>query len=107
MNNDVIKKRAIEYLKKKNFHQLLRSEILFQLTPKTMAPGPSQKYVLQELCDVLIGSGFLRGQGFRELGTVKKLESILEEELTLQYSGFVNIQSFLQSSKPVNNRHTC
>ena len=77
----MLRERALTFLKKKDFHQTLRNEILFTVAPKTLKSGIEQRNAILGVVQTLRFGGFLRDQGFKQLGTMIKLANIIRQEL--------------------------
>ena len=57
----------MDFLRKTNFHQTFRNEILFAISPRTLKSGlPQRNGVLGVMYSLLYG-GFLRNEGFENL----------------------------------------
>ena len=75
------RKAAISFLKKKNFHQTLRNEILFAIAPRTLTSGVVQQNSVLGVMNSLLRGGFLRDEGFKQLGTIIELIKIIGFDL--------------------------
>ena len=60
-----VKKAATDFLWKPNFHQNLRNEILFGLTPATLKACEEQKQKINYVINVMELGGFLYDHGFK------------------------------------------
>ena len=72
-----IKNAALRFLKKKTFHQTLRNEILFAISPRTLESGEAQRNGVLSVMKSLLFGGFLRDQGLKQLGTMIELVKII------------------------------
>ena len=85
MSDPVTKKTAFQFLKKTDFHQNLRLEILFGLIPKTFEPSDDQRHSVGEMTIMMMHGGFLRNQGVKSLATIRAFETILNTPLDFKY----------------------
>ena len=82
----------------RNFHHTLRHEILFALVPRTFEPGTEQRVALSEVADLLTKRGFLRDQGLKQLGTIRKFCEIINKSLHFEVE-MLAIEDFCSQSK--------
>ena len=96
---DPIKKAAKKFLKKKDFHQTLRNEILFAIAPRTLKSGVEQRNGVLGVMYSLQYGGFLRDEGFKQLGTMIEMSKIIGQELKFNFRTHSPIDTFCQSGK--------
>ena len=105
MPDSVHKEQAMQYLKRKDFHQVLRNEILWGLIPKifsglwfkifyswllnvlkswwkakTQNQRLAQQHDVELTMKVLQNEGFLRGPGLLQLETIQMYFNIIDEK---------------------------
>ena len=96
LSDPAIKQVTLDFLKKKTFHQILRNEILFAVSPRTLESGLTQRNGVLGVMYSLLYDGFLRNEGFKQLGTMIEMSKISGEQL--QFSFKANkIDAFCQS----------
>ena len=100
-----MKNDAEDFLLRKNaysemrcFHQTLRHEILFALVPRTFESGTEQRANLFEVANLLTEKGFLRDQGLKQLGTIRKFCKIINKSIHFQFE-IPAIEDFCSQSK--------
>ena len=107
IQNDTIRKQAIDFLSRKNefkklksFHHTLRYEILYGLIPRSCEEDSNdelrknQRAALNEVFELLTKTGFLRNQqGLNQLGTIIKFSTIIKEQLRFE-SKYNEIMNF-------------
>ena len=86
----------MEFLMRKNFHQILRNEILFTLAPRTLKSGVVQRNGVLGVMNSLRFGGFLRNEGFKQLGTMIEMSKVCNEELRFNFKA-CGINTFCQS----------
>ena len=96
VTDPTIKQAVTKFLHEGNFHQNLRNEILFGLTPTTLKACKEQIQTLNYVVNVMQCGGFLHDNGLKSLATIIAFENIIEEEVTFK-SKAENITSFFQS----------
>ena len=84
------------FLKKKDFHQKLRNEILFAVAPRTLKSDTVQQNSVMRVMKSLLFGGFLRDEGFKQLGTMIKLRHILGQDLKFTFK-MTSIDAFCHS----------
>ena len=80
-----MKQAALDFLKKRTFHQTLRNEILFAVAPRTLKSDVTQRNCLYNVMSSLRFKGFLRDEGFKQLGTVIEMTNIVGQELKFDF----------------------
>ena len=90
--------RKNNYSDLRNFHHTLRHEILFALVPRTFEPGTEQRAALREVAHLLIMRGYLRDQGLKQLGTIRKFSEIIKKSLHFDVQ-MPAIEDFCSKSK--------
>ena len=95
-----VRKAALNFLKKKNFHQILRNEILFTVAPRTLKSNTTQTNRVLGVMKSLRFGGFLRDEGFKQLGTIVQLIKIIGHELQLTLNDST-VDAFCQSGESV------
>lgn len=96
MADPIIKKAALKFLKKPNFHQTLRNEILFGVAPRTLKSDAAQKNGVYSVMSSLRYGGFLRDEGFKQLGTLVEMMKIFKSELNFNFEK-PTVDQFCQS----------
>ena len=84
------------FLKKKDFHQKLRNEILFAVAPRTLKSDTVQQNSVMSVMKSLLFGGFLRDEGFKQLGTIIELVKIIGHDLKFKLRDN-SIDAFCQS----------
>ena len=84
------------FLKKKDFHQKLRNEILFAVAPRTLKSDTVQQSSVMGVMKSLLFGGFLRDEGFKQLGTITELAKIIGHDLKFKLRDN-SIDAFCQS----------
>ena len=93
-----MKEAALEFLKRKTFHQTLRNEILFAIAPRTLKSGLTQQNGVYSVMSALRFKGFLREEGFKQLGTINEMTKIFGHELQFNFK-MTPVDDFCQSGK--------
>ena len=96
ITNPAIRKAALDFLKKKTFHQTLRNEILFAIAPRTLHSDVAQQNMVLGVMKSLLFGGFLRNEGFKQLGTIIELIKIIGFDLKFNFKSSP-IDAFCQS----------
>ena len=86
----------MEFLMRKNFHQILRNEILFTIAPRTLKSGVVQRNDVLGVMNSLRFGGFLRNEGFKQLGTMIEMSQVSGEQLQFSFKAST-IDAFCQS----------
>ena len=87
----------MDFLKKKTFHQTLRNEILFAVAPRTLNSGnKAQKNGVLGVMKSLLYGGFLRNEGFKQLGTMIEMSKVSDKELRFSFNS-CTVSEFCQS----------
>ena len=97
-SNTDSKKAATDFLHKPNFHQNLRNEILFGLTPTTLKACVDQRQAINDVANTMLSGGFLREHGLKSLATILAFEAIIKKEVIFKCKT-ENITSFFQSGR--------
>ena len=85
-------------MRKTNFHQTLRNEILFAVSPRTLKSGLTQRNGVLGVMYSLLYGGFLRDEGFKQLGTMIEMRNVCGEKLHFGFKAST-IDAFCQSRK--------
>ena len=96
ITDSTIKKAATDFLHKPNFHQNLRNEILFGLTPTTLKACVDQRQTINDVANTMLSGGFLRQHGLKSLATIIAFEAIIKEQVIFACKT-ENITSFFKS----------
>ena len=72
-------------MKRKTFHQTLRNEILFAIAPRTLKSDSTQQNGVYSVMSALRFKGFLRDEGFKQLGTINEMTKLLGHELQFNF----------------------
>lgn len=88
----------MNFLKKKNFHQILRNEILFAIAPRTLKSCSAQRNGVYSVMSSLRFRGFLRDEGFKLLGTMMEMTKIIGKELQFTFK-MTRVDEFCRSGK--------
>ena len=96
MTDATIKEAAMKFLKRKTFHQTLRNEILFAIAPRTLKSDLAQRNTVMCVMNSLRYGGFLRDEGFKQLGTMIEMSKVCNEELRFNFKA-CGINTFCQS----------
>ena len=91
-----MKANAFKFLKKKTFHQTLRNEILFAVAPRTLQSGVAQRRGVYNVMSSLRFKGFLRDEGFKQLGTIIEMTKIIGHELKFTFK-MTTVDQFCRS----------
>lgn len=83
-------KMVQEFLRKKNFHQNLRQEILFGLLPRTLKANTvqerrSQNAALFDLVQRLSYRSILWDEGIKQLGTIIEFDKLTDKSWTFKW----------------------
>ena len=89
-----------DFLKKKDFHQTLRNEILYGVAPRTLQSSVEQTNVVFGVMNSLRFGGFLRNEGFKQLGTMIEMSKVCNEELRFNFNA-CRIDTFCRSGRVV------
>ena len=92
-------------LKKKTFHQTLRNEILFALAPRTLKSGAVQRNAVMNVMNSLQHGGFMRDEGFRQLGTIFEFIKIIGHNLKFSLKSSP-VDVFCQTGELVDKLNT-
>ena len=93
----------MEYLKRKDFHQVLRNEILWGLIPKTLVAKSNpeyQQHTVPMAMKTLECRSFLRGPGILQLETIQKYFNIIKEEPEFK-ARKENVKDFCREGKTI------
>ena len=81
----IVKQNAQKFLKRPNFHRTLRTEILFAIAPRTLKSDERQKRGVYNVMRSLQFGGFLRDEGFKQLGTIIEVSKIIGRDLQFKF----------------------
>ena len=98
LTDRTMRKDALKFLKKKTFHQTLRHEILFAVAPRTLKPDLTQQNGVYSVMSALRFKGFLREEGFKQLGTIIEMTNLFGHELQFNFTK-TPIDEFCRSRK--------
>ena len=96
ITDSTIKQAVTDFLQKGNFHQNLRNEILFGLTPTTLKACKDQQQTINYVTNTMLFGSFLRQHGLKSLATINAFEAIISEEVNFKCKT-ESIASFYQS----------
>ena len=96
LTDPTLKQATLAFSKKKNFHQILRNEILFSVAPRTLQSSVEQRNAVFAVINSLGFGGFLRNEGFKQLGTMIEMSKVCNEELRFNFKAS-GIDTFCRS----------
>ena len=82
----------------------MRNEILFAVAPRTLKSGVAQKNAVLGVMNSLLHGGFLRDEGFKQLGTIIELIKIIGQDLKFKFMSD-KVDAFCQSGTFFVSQH--